>query len=169
LVFRAPRTNDDETVKNVIIKNDAWGSTIDAGAQRAVVFPFTFIGGTRAREIFDKYSFREQCKFAKYTMSCHNISSRDEGFLIDDGRSWEPDFMARSPSDLRNHARQSYDTGRIHQDTFAAISEPLPMQTINPAGDILHLSFVTYGQVSIFATTTWTSCRSPCRSAIQRR
>ncbi|KQV20476.1 hypothetical protein ASC97_10765 [Rhizobium sp. Root1203] len=57
----------------------------------------------------------------------------------------EPDFSAISPSELRNYARQSYDTGAIDQDTFAAISEPLPMRTIDPAGDILDLSGVTDG------------------------
>ena len=66
-------------------------------------------------------------------------------FQVNDPSSDEPDFSSISPSELHNYARQSYDTGTIDQDTFAAISEPLPMHTINPSGDILDLSGVTDG------------------------
>jgi hypothetical protein len=66
-------------------------------------------------------------------------------FQVNDVSPAEPDFSAITPSELRNYARQSYDTGAIDQDTFAAISEPLPMHTINPSGDVLDLSGVTDG------------------------
>jgi hypothetical protein len=66
-------------------------------------------------------------------------------FQVNDVSTDEPDFSAISPSELRNYARQSYNTGAIDQDTFAAISEPLPMRTIDPAGDILDLSGVSDG------------------------
>ncbi|KRB62765.1 hypothetical protein ASE04_00885 [Rhizobium sp. Root708] len=64
-------------------------------------------------------------------------------FQIDDTNAETPDFSAISASELRQYARQSFDAGTIDQDTFAAISEPLPMRTIDPSGNILDLSDVT--------------------------
>lgn len=64
-------------------------------------------------------------------------------FQIDETNADAPDFSAISPSELRLYARQSFDAGAIDQDTFAAISEPLPMRTIDPSGNILDLSDVT--------------------------
>ncbi len=68
-----------------------------------------------------------------------------------DGRSFEdnvdegPDFTAVSPGELRNYARQSFDSGLIDQNTYAAISEPLPMHAIDPLGNVIDLSSVTDG------------------------
>ncbi|MEK1891770.1 MAG: hypothetical protein AAAB20_00450 [Rhizobium sp.] len=64
-------------------------------------------------------------------------------FQIDETDGDTPDFSAISASELRQYARQSFDAGAIDQDTFAAISEPLPMRTIDPAGNILDLSDIT--------------------------
>ncbi|EJL53852.1 MULTISPECIES: hypothetical protein [unclassified Rhizobium] len=64
-------------------------------------------------------------------------------FHIDETSADTPDFSAISASELRQYARQSFDAGAIDQDTFAAISEPLPMRTIDPSGNILDLSAVT--------------------------
>jgi hypothetical protein len=66
-------------------------------------------------------------------------------FQIDDNTATGRDFTAISPSELRSYARQSYDTGTIDQDTFAAISEPLPMRAIDPVGNVIDLSDVTDG------------------------
>jgi hypothetical protein len=66
-------------------------------------------------------------------------------FQIDDNTATGLDFTAISPSELRSYARQSYDTGTIDQDTFAAISEPLPMRAIDPVGNVIDLSDVTDG------------------------
>lgn len=66
-------------------------------------------------------------------------------FQIDDNLDDGPDFTAVSPSELRNYARQSYDSGVIDQDTYAAISEPLPMHAIDPLGNVIDLSSVTDG------------------------
>jgi hypothetical protein len=66
-------------------------------------------------------------------------------FQIDDNTATGLDFTAISPSELRSYARQSYDTGTIDQDTFAAISEPLPMRAIDPIGNVIDLSDVTDG------------------------
>jgi hypothetical protein len=64
-------------------------------------------------------------------------------FQIDDASAETPDFSAISASELRQYARQSFDAGAIDQDTYAAISEPLPMRTIDTSGNILDLSEVT--------------------------
>ncbi|WP_431320681.1 hypothetical protein [Rhizobium sp. YTU87027] len=64
-------------------------------------------------------------------------------FHIDETNADTPDFSAISASELRQYARQSFDAGAIDQDTFAAISEPLPMRTIDPSGNILDLSDIT--------------------------
>ncbi|OWV90858.1 hypothetical protein ATY81_05885 [Rhizobium sp. R72] len=61
-------------------------------------------------------------------------------FHIDETNGDTPDFSAISASELRQYARQSFDAGAIDQDTFAAISEPLPMRTVDPSGNILDLS-----------------------------
>jgi hypothetical protein len=66
-------------------------------------------------------------------------------FHIDDTLDQGPDFTAVSPSELRNYARQSYDSGVIDQNTYAAISEPLPMHAIDPLGNVIDLSAVTDG------------------------
>jgi hypothetical protein len=66
-------------------------------------------------------------------------------FQIDGNTATGLDFTAISPSELRSYARQSYDTGTIDQDTFAAISEPLPMRAIDPVGNVIDLSDVTDG------------------------
>lgn len=66
-------------------------------------------------------------------------------FQLDDNLDQGPDFTAVSPSELRNYARQSYDNGAIDQDTYAAISEPLPMHAIDPLGNVIDLSSVTDG------------------------
>ncbi|EJZ21005.1 hypothetical protein RCCGEPOP_12113 [Rhizobium sp. Pop5] len=46
---------------------------------------------------------------------------------------------------MRNYARQSFDSGLIDQNTYAAISEPLPMHAIDPLGNVIDLSSVTDG------------------------
>lgn len=66
-------------------------------------------------------------------------------FQIDDNGDEGPDFTAVSPSELRNYARQSFDSGLIDQSTYAAISEPLPMHAIDPLGNVIDLSSVTDG------------------------
>ncbi|NEJ85205.1 hypothetical protein GR223_04470 [Rhizobium leguminosarum] len=68
-------------------------------------------------------------------------------FQIEDevGEGEGPDFTAVSPGELRNYARQSFDSGLIDQNTYAAISEPLPMHAIDPLGNIVDLSSVTDG------------------------
>ncbi|MBB3525282.1 hypothetical protein OS035_14420 [Rhizobium sp. 268] len=66
-------------------------------------------------------------------------------FQIDDNSDESPDFTAVSPGELRNYARQSFDSGVIDQNTYAAISEPLPMHAIDPLGNVIDLSSVTDG------------------------
>ncbi|RWX18796.1 hypothetical protein EHI45_02335 [Rhizobium leguminosarum] len=66
-------------------------------------------------------------------------------FQIEDKVGEGPDFTAVSPGELRNYARQSFDSGLIDQNTYAAISEPLPMHAIDPLGNIIDLSSVTDG------------------------
>ncbi|RFB89572.1 hypothetical protein B5K11_21040 [Rhizobium leguminosarum bv. trifolii] len=66
-------------------------------------------------------------------------------FQIDDNSDQGPDFTAVSPGELRNYARQSFDSGLIDQNTYAAISEPLPMHAIDPLGNVIDLSSVTDG------------------------
>ncbi|RFB87959.1 hypothetical protein B5K08_21415 [Rhizobium leguminosarum bv. trifolii] len=66
-------------------------------------------------------------------------------FQIDDNSDEGPDFTAVSPGELRNYARQSFDSGLIDQNTYAAISEPLPMHAIDPLGNVIDLSSVTDG------------------------
>ena len=66
-------------------------------------------------------------------------------FQIDDNSNEGPDFTAVSPGELRNYARQSFDSGLIDQSTYAAISEPLPMHAIDPLGNVIDLSSVTDG------------------------
>ncbi|EJC81658.1 hypothetical protein Rleg4DRAFT_3344 [Rhizobium leguminosarum bv. trifolii WSM2297] len=66
-------------------------------------------------------------------------------FQIDDNLDEGPDFTAVSPGELRNYARQSFDSGLIDQSTYAAISEPLPMHAIDPLGNVIDLSAVTDG------------------------
>ncbi|MBB3644817.1 hypothetical protein FHX14_000980 [Rhizobium sp. BK619] len=66
-------------------------------------------------------------------------------FQIDDNSDEGPDFTAVSPGELRNYARQSFDSGLIDQSTYAAISEPLPMHAIDPLGNVIDLSSVTDG------------------------
>ncbi|MGO8381586.1 hypothetical protein ACC745_39315, partial [Rhizobium ruizarguesonis] len=58
-------------------------------------------------------------------------------FQIEDEVGEGPDFTAVSPGDLRNYARQSFDSGLIDHNTYAAISEPLPMHAIDPLGNIV--------------------------------
>ncbi len=68
------------------------------------------------------------------------------GFRVDDiTASGGPDFTAVSPGELRSYARQSFDSGELDQDTFAAISEPLPMHAIDAQGNLLDLRGVTDG------------------------
>ncbi|MBB3594477.1 hypothetical protein FHX08_004881 [Rhizobium sp. BK529] len=55
------------------------------------------------------------------------------------------DFTAVSAGELRSYARQRLDSGLIDQNTFAAISEPLPMHAIDPRGNVIDLSNVTDG------------------------
>ncbi|WP_064707994.1 hypothetical protein [Rhizobium bangladeshense] len=66
-------------------------------------------------------------------------------FQIEANLDEGPDFTAVSPGELRNYARQSFDSGLIDQNTYAAISEPLPMHAIDPLGNIIDLSSVTDG------------------------
>lgn len=67
-------------------------------------------------------------------------------FQIEDSDKGQAlDFTAVSPGELRSYARQSYDNGLIDQNTFAAISEPLPMHAIDPLGNVIDLSNVTDG------------------------
>ena len=66
-------------------------------------------------------------------------------FQIEDEVGEDPDFTAVSPGELRNYARQSFDSGLIDQNTYAAISEPLPMHAIDPLGNVIDLSSVTDG------------------------
>ncbi|TCL72787.1 hypothetical protein [Rhizobium sp. BK251] len=56
-----------------------------------------------------------------------------------------PNFTSISPGQLRSYARQSLDSGIIDQDTFAALSEPLPMRAIDARGNLIDLSEVTDG------------------------
>ncbi len=70
-------------------------------------------------------------------------TNASSSFQIDETNAETPDFSAISASELRQYARQSFDAGAIDQDTFATISEPLPMRTIDPSGNILDLSDVT--------------------------
>jgi hypothetical protein len=67
-------------------------------------------------------------------------------FQIEDSDNREAiDFTAVSAGELRSYARQSFDNGLIDQNTFAAISEPLPMHAIDPVGNVIDLSSVTDG------------------------
>ena len=68
-----------------------------------------------------------------------------QAFRVEEAAAVRPDFTAISASQLRNHARQGFDNGTLDQDTYAAISEPLPMRTIDPSGNILDLSDITDG------------------------
>ncbi|OJT97120.1 MAG: hypothetical protein BGN83_03700 [Rhizobium sp. 63-7] len=50
------------------------------------------------------------------------------------------DFSSMTPRDLREVARVGLEDGLIDQETFATISEGLPMQTIDVNGRIVDLS-----------------------------
>jgi len=68
------------------------------------------------------------------------------GFRLDDEKPADsPDFTSVSPGELRSYARQSYDSGVLDQETYAAISEPLPMHAIDAQGNLLDLTGVTDG------------------------
>ncbi|TCU23940.1 hypothetical protein EV130_107300 [Rhizobium azibense] len=71
-------------------------------------------------------------------------------FKVEDIGVEGPDFAAMSPSELRSHARHSYDNGGIDQDTFAAISEPLPMHAIDAQGNVIDLTGITDGTLFNF-------------------
>ncbi len=67
-------------------------------------------------------------------------------FQIEDSDNRQAiDFTSVSAGELRSYARQSFDNGVIDQNTFAAISEPLPMHAIDPLGNVIDLSSVTDG------------------------
>jgi hypothetical protein len=91
---------------------------------------------------FRKYSDNSQFNNG-LTETFSSTSSVSPTFRIDEATSAQPDFSAITAADLRNHARQNFDNGTLDQDTYAAISEPLPMRTIDPSGNILDLSDVT--------------------------
>ncbi len=94
-------------------------------------------------------SFRKHSDNSQFTNGLTDSFSTASGtlssFNVEDIATGQPDFAAISAAELRNHARQSYDSGALDQDTYAAISEPLPMRTIDPNGNILDLSDVTDG------------------------
>jgi len=73
-------------------------------------------------------------------------TSAQTGFKLEDDKPADsPDFTSVSPGELRSYARQSYDSGALDQQTYAAISEPLPMHAIDAQGNILDLTGVTDG------------------------
>ncbi|WP_337269378.1 hypothetical protein [Oryzifoliimicrobium ureilyticus] len=55
----------------------------------------------------------------------------------------KPDFNSISAAELRRLARESFDQGSIDGETFATLSEPLPMQTIDTMGNVVDLSGVS--------------------------
>ncbi|WP_160012250.1 hypothetical protein [Rhizobium sp. 18055] len=94
-------------------------------------------------------SFRKHSDNSQFTNGLNETfdpaASALAAFKVDDIATGQPDFAAISASELRNHARQSLDSGALDQNTYAAISEPLPMHTIDPSGNVLDLSDVTDG------------------------
>jgi hypothetical protein len=94
-------------------------------------------------------SFRKHSDNSQFTNGLTDSfsagSSTLSSFKVEDIAAGQPDFAAISAAELRNHARQSLDSGALDQDTYAAISEPLPMRTIDPNGNIIDLSDVTDG------------------------
>jgi hypothetical protein len=54
----------------------------------------------------------------------------------------KPDFSSISAEEVRAIARNSFDLGQIDYDTFSAMYEGLPMQTIDANGAIIDLSDV---------------------------
>ncbi|OCJ03208.1 hypothetical protein A6U87_18715 [Rhizobium sp. AC44/96] len=93
------------------------------------------------------FLFRRNSDNAKYSKDFNETldpaASAMAAFHVEDPATGDLDFSAVSASDLRSYARQSYDSGTIDQDTYAALSEPLPMRTIDPSGNVLDLSDVT--------------------------
>ena len=55
----------------------------------------------------------------------------------------KPDYNAISAAEVREIARRSYETGAIDHDTYSALSEGLPLQTIDPQGHIIDLSGIS--------------------------
>jgi hypothetical protein len=94
-------------------------------------------------------SFRKHSDNSQFTSGVQQKFDAASGtlatFKVEDIAGSQPDFAAISAAELRNHARQSYDSGTLDQNAYAAISEPLPMRTIDPSGNILDLSDVTDG------------------------
>ena len=76
---------------------------------------------------FRKYSDNSQFHNS-LTETFSSVSNASSTFRIDEATSAQPDFSAITAADLRNHARQNFDNGTLDQDTYAAISEPLPMR-----------------------------------------
>ena len=72
-------------------------------------------------------------------------TSAPANFKIDENATDKPDFTSVSASELRSYARQSLDAGDIDQQTYAAISEPLPMHAIDAQGNLLDLTGVSDG------------------------
>ena len=95
------------------------------------------------------FLFRQNSDNAKYSKDFSETidpaASAIAAFHVEEPATGDLDFSAVSASDLRSYARQSYDSGAIDQDTYAALSEPLPMRTIDPSGNVLDLSDVTDG------------------------
>lgn len=52
-------------------------------------------------------------------------------------------FSAISPRELREIARANFDSGKIDLDTFATLSDGLPMHAIDARGNVIDLSSVT--------------------------
>ncbi|MBA8832986.1 hypothetical protein M2311_002319 [Rhizobium leguminosarum] len=128
--------------------------TIDANHAQALVFRCSSCKGTCAMEIFSVRSsqsllFKNNPNNAKSSKTSDiEIETRavaPASFQIEDEVGEGPDFTAVSPGELRNYARQSFDSGLIDQNTYAAISEPLPMHAIDPLGNVIDLSSVTDG------------------------
>ena len=78
-------------------------------------------------------------------ISIHTAAGNSVAFQVEEVREQGPDFTSMSPSELRSHARQSFDSGLIDQDTYAALSEPLPMHAIDARGNLIDLTGVTDG------------------------
>lgn len=52
----------------------------------------------------------------------------------------KPNYEAISVAEMREIARVSYESGAIDQDTFVTLNEGLPMQAIDPKGQIVDFS-----------------------------
>lgn len=55
----------------------------------------------------------------------------------------ESPYTSITPSQLREMATESFESGEIDQETYAALADELPMQALDRQGQIIDLSDIT--------------------------